>query len=178
MPPDSRSCALYSMNLAKRFQVEPDATNIKFSACYSSWAEPTDVLLPTMEVSCAAVYAGGGAYGPSAALRGIYGPGTLNDCYVSSPSTDQFWQVNLGQKIKIKALILASYGVSFFQNVDIRFGNSTDRLANPVWGSFAGPTPSTDTFTVTGDNYISGQYLSVNKLDSGYIVICSIQIRR
>lgn len=80
-------------------------------------------------------------------------------CFHSYNQSHSYWQVDLGAPVRVKAVTVVTCAYIYFNNVDIRLGNSSDHLSNPVFASVTF-TLSYPTMTITGEVY-AGRYLAL-----------------
>lgn len=151
-----------------------DTSGRNFSSCYTSWGRQDNVIRSNMSTTFSGFSSS--AYQPSNLIDGLASvQGCCGSCFYSSNHTHSYWQVNFGTPVRVKAVTITTGFSGYFKNVDIRLGNSSNHLNNPVFASVATFPGYSSCMTITGQVH-AGRYLALSNQKAGLLLACEIQV--
>ncbi|XP_064079086.1 uncharacterized protein LOC135196305 [Macrobrachium nipponense] len=146
-----------------------------FDSCHTSWFYENNLAPKTVHTI------------PSAFPPENQAPQSVNgyfcystdSCGITNFMSNPWWLIDLQGQYLVTTLVLKLRGdEKDFENVIIRFGNSSTMSLNPIFNVHPGKTPSDDTdLIIKALNATVGRYLSFQRfLSPAAITICEIQI--
>ncbi|KAK3877976.1 hypothetical protein Pcinc_017378 [Petrolisthes cinctipes] len=171
-------CSLFSARVNGRW-VGEGASGITYGLCYSTWYAHNDITKSIVASSSSSILKPNRQ--PEFAYDGYYCFKVDGYCFSSSFESAPNWNADLGTTQDISSIKILTRGdgmsISTFQNIMVKFGDSSVYSDNPPFGSYSGPSPPEGTTVIiTSPMPVTGQYLQIASSNTIYLVICEVQI--
>lgn len=173
--PDS-GCELYKTRVSWHY--EGDVNTAPPILCYSCWGSSKDA---AHNASITATQAHDDLRTADLAINGFYCMVESNFCYCSTLGPVPWWKATLDTSRQVTAVRVqtrynAQYGAKF-QNVEVRVGNNTNFMQNPLLGYYSGPAAQREVVTFTADGPITGSIVSLQSMiNNSNTCFCDVQI--
>lgn len=145
-----------------------------YSACYTSWGNPNNIVNENSIVTVSSEY-GGERWEPLNAINGIATGGRTCLGFSSAEQSDPYWQLDMVTPKTVKEVIIFSEYTIYIRDTVVYLGNSSSFQSNPIFGT--AEEKDFTSMSLTPAAVSVGRYLTLVKYtSSGYLVFCEIQV--
>ena len=143
-----------------------------YSSCYTSWGLPTNIVLPSTPIYYS-------SYFDLNDINFVKNGYNCGECqYFATRFRINTWmRFDLGMETTIEKLLIITAQNGRFEGIELYLSNTADYETGSMWRLYDMKAPySFGPLTISGNDSVSGRYLTLRKIEGGSLGFCEIQV--